>query len=61
LGAPLEYFKTDAMDQEFGPFDANRAKKVIRILISSKFYFNLTLQERHSLIRYILNKFPYSL
>ncbi|OPX98966.1 MAG: hypothetical protein A4E62_02258 [Syntrophorhabdus sp. PtaU1.Bin002] len=57
----MKYLKTDSMDQEVGPFDANRAKKVIRILISSKFYFNLTLQERHGLIRYILSKFPYSL
>ena len=41
--------------------DGNRAKKIVRILIGSKFYFDLSLPERHSLIRYILSRFPFSL
>lgn len=41
--------------------DGNRVKKIIRILMGSKFYFDLSLSERHSLIRYILCKFPFSL
>ncbi len=31
--------------------DGNRARKIVRILIGSKFYFDLSLPERHSLIR----------
>jgi len=42
-------------------FDEKRVKKIIRILIGSKFYFDLSLPERHSLIRYILSRFPFSL
>lgn len=41
--------------------DGNRTKKIVRILIGSKFYFDLSLSERHSLIRYILSRFPFSL
>ncbi len=36
--------------------DGERAKKIIHILIGSKFYFDLNLVERHDLIRYILKK-----
>lgn len=41
--------------------DGIRARKIVRILIGSKFYFDLSLPERHSLIRYILSRFPFSL
>ncbi|HNQ47087.1 MAG TPA: hypothetical protein PK125_11605 [Syntrophorhabdus sp.] len=40
--------------------DGERAKKIIHILIGSKFYFDLNLVERHDLIRYILRRFPFS-
>ena len=42
-------------------FDEKRVKKIVRILIGSKFYFDLSLPERHNLIRYILSRFPFSL
>jgi hypothetical protein len=42
-------------------FDGKRAQKIVRILIGSKFYFDLSLPERHNLIRYILSRFPFSL
>jgi hypothetical protein len=42
-------------------FDGKRVKKIVRILIGSKFYFDLSLTERHGLIRYILSRFPFSL
>ena len=42
-------------------FDEKRVKKIVRILIGSKFYFDLSLAERHNLIRYILSRFPFSL
>ncbi len=38
-----------------------RAKKIVHILIGSKFYFDLSLVERHDLIRHILRRFPFSL
>jgi hypothetical protein len=41
-------------------FDGKRVKKIVRILIGSKFYFDLSLAERHGLIRYILSRFPFS-
>jgi stress-induced morphogen len=42
-------------------FDGKRARKIVRILIGSKFYFDLSLPERHNLIRHILSRFPFSL
>lgn len=41
--------------------DINKVRKIIRILIGSRFYFDLSLQERYDLIRYILRKFPFSI
>ena len=41
--------------------DINKVRKIIRILIESRFYFDLSLQERYDLIRYILRKFPFSM
>jgi len=41
--------------------ERKKVKKIIRILIGSRFYFDLTLQERYDLIRYILRKFPFSI
>jgi hypothetical protein len=40
--------------------ETNKIRKIIRILIGSRFYFDLSLQERYDLIRYILRKFPFS-
>jgi hypothetical protein len=42
-------------------FDGSRVKKIVHILMESKFYFDLSLAERRGLIRYILSKFPFSL
>jgi hypothetical protein len=38
--------------------DKDKVKGVVRVLIGSKFYFTLSLQERYDLIRDILRKFP---
>ena len=43
-----------------GDIYLGKVKKIIRILIGSRFYFDLSLQERYDLIRYILRKFPFS-
>jgi hypothetical protein len=51
----------DDYEQGAATFDWDRARKLIRILIGSKFYFDLTVAERYSLIRFILFKFPFSL
>jgi len=40
--------------------EQGKVKRIIRILIGSRFYFDLSLQERYDLIRYILRKFPFS-
>jgi hypothetical protein len=40
--------------------EQGKVKKIIRILIGSRLYFDLSLQERYDLIRYILRKFPFS-
>lgn len=42
-------------------FNGKRAKKIVRILIGSKFYFDLSLAERYNLICHILRRFPFSL
>ncbi len=44
-----------------GMTERTKVKKIIRILIGSRFYFDLSLQERYDLIRYILRKFPFSI
>jgi hypothetical protein len=39
----------------------NKVREVVRILMGSKFYFDLSLQERYDLIKHILRKFPFSI
>jgi hypothetical protein len=41
--------------------EAQAVRKIIHILIDSRFYFELSLRERHELIKYILKAFPYAL
>jgi len=38
----------------------DRAKAIVRILIESQFYFDLPLEERYGIIRFILAKIPFS-
>jgi hypothetical protein len=38
----------------------SKAKEIVHILMESKYYFALSLQERYDLIRNILRKFPFS-
>jgi len=53
----------DVKNSNHGKYHLNnkRAKKIVHILIGSKFYFDLSLVERHNLIRHILRRFPFSL
>lgn len=57
----MEYIDAADTSRMRYAFDGKRVKKIIRILIGSKFYFALSLSERHNLIRYILSRFPFSL
>jgi len=41
--------------------ERKKVKKIIRILIGSRFYFDLSLKERYDLIKYIIRKFPFSM
>jgi hypothetical protein len=36
----------------------DKLQKIVHILIKSEFYFTLSLQERHDLIRNMLRKLP---
>ncbi len=36
------------------------ARRVIRVLLGSRFYLDLSLRERYDLIRYVLKSFPYN-
>jgi hypothetical protein len=38
----------------------NKVREIVHILIESKFYFTLSLQERYDFIRNIIRKFPFS-
>lgn len=40
--------------------EPKKIRKIIRILMGSRFYFDLPLRERYDLVRYILRKFPFS-
>ncbi|WP_273696835.1 hypothetical protein [Syntrophorhabdus aromaticivorans] len=40
--------------------ETRKMREIIRILMGSRFYFNLSLQERYDLVKYILRKFPFS-
>ncbi len=40
-------------------FELNSIRKIIHILMGSKFYLNMSLRERHDLIRLIRTNFPY--
>jgi hypothetical protein len=57
----MEYIGTENTSHMRYAFDEKRIKKIIHVLIGSKFYFDLSLEERHNLIRYILSRFPFSL
>jgi hypothetical protein len=37
-----------------------KVRKIVRVLIGSKFYFTLSVKERYDLIRYLLGKFSIS-
>jgi hypothetical protein len=41
--------------------EAQSVRKIIHILIGSRFYFELSVRERYELIKYILTSFPFSL
>jgi hypothetical protein len=41
--------------------EKNKVQSIIRILIGSRFYFDLSVQERYDLIKHILCKFPFSI
>jgi hypothetical protein len=45
--------------EKASPTDPELVRKIIHILINSRFYFDLTLKERYDLIRYILTSFPF--
>ena len=41
--------------------EKTKIQSIVRILIGSRFYFDLSVQERYDLIKHILCKFPLSI
>jgi hypothetical protein len=38
----------------------NKVKEIVHVLMGSKLYFTLSVQERYDLIKSILRKFPFT-
>ena len=49
------------LHSRYGMKEKNKVQNIIRVLIGSRFYFDLSVQERYDLIKHILRKFPFSI
>lgn len=49
------------LQTRYGMKEKNKVQNIIRVLIGSRFYFDLSVRERYDLIKHILRKFPFSI